>query len=290
VSIERPIPDPSGKLLPGVRFFPGLTTAPEHRIELSNGTAETAETSDADSYVTGAIVPREPWREAVRDEYEVIASSSPEPMGTTISLVQFPSELLEPFEVLRRAARECVTVSKVQHLLRNPTCDAGKARLIELLRQHFEMDNRDPIVGGIHVNAPGLPDTTIDPRTRRLVGLHVDRWYDTPLLERGSSPNRICINLGGERRYFIFVNLSLDQMVRAVQESTGPAIPCSGTSLARQFLRLFPHYPAVRLAVYPGEGYVGPTENVAHDGSSAGMCSFDVTLSLRGRFEPNDVR
>src|SRR5580700_5901534 len=105
VSSERPIPDPSGKLLPGVRFFPGLTAAPEHRIELSNGTTESAATGDVDSYVTGAIVPQEPWRETVRDEYGVIASSSPGPVGTTVSLVQFPSELLEPFDVLRRAAR-----------------------------------------------------------------------------------------------------------------------------------------------------------------------------------------
>jgi hypothetical protein len=65
---------------------------------------------------------------------------------------------------------------------------------------------------------------------------------------------------------------------------SSPACGYGPSAIARDFMRAFPSYPAVRLRIRPGEAYIAPTENIAHDGSTIGMDAMDITLTVIGRF------
>jgi hypothetical protein len=51
-------------------------------------------------------------------------------------------------------------------------------------------------------------------------------------------------------------------------------------------MQLYPTYPVVRLRIGPGEGYIAPTENVIHDGSTIGMTKWDLYLTMLDYFGP----
>jgi hypothetical protein len=139
----------------------------------------------------------------------------------------------------------------------------------------------------IRVRSPGLQTVTAAADSHALVGLHVDSWnrQDLGISRRGHAPNRVCLNLGSEDRFFLFVNVPVGQMYELTKgEDRQSADACSPSSIASDFMSSFPSYPVVRLRVRPGEAYVAPTENVVHDGSSIDMKGMDVTLSVRGHF------
>ena len=137
------------------------------------------------------------------------------------------------------------------------------------------------------MKSSGLTTVTEDPNTGALVGLHIDDWYNAPLTSRSDAPNRVCINLGCEERSFLFLPLSIARIWDAVGNIESGV---KHTSVARLFMRMVSCYPIVRLRVRPGEGYIAPTENIVHDGSSKDMSSLDVSLSLRGHFELSNCR
>jgi hypothetical protein len=150
-----------------------------------------------------------------------------------------------------------------------------------------------PLSGGILVNDPRLPTTTLNQATQRLIGLHVDSWYSNALESRHESPNRIAVNLGVQDRFLLFVNLPLRELAHIIDDNHREPKPSqlSFTSLGRTFLAENPSYPVLKLRVRPGEAYIAPTEHMIHDGMTSGMTAPDVTLSLHGEamlLEPID--
>jgi hypothetical protein len=141
----------------------------------------------------------------------------------------------------------------------------------------------DQIAGGIISHAPGQETVTEQPDTqRRRVGLHLDNWYELPIYRRANSPNRICINLGAEDRFFLYLNIPIAALYRRLRRADGLGAKTRGTLIARAFFRASPTYPITRIRVRPGEAYIAPTENIVHDGSTSDMTVPDVNLSLRG--------
>ena len=69
------------------------------------------------------------------------------------------------------------------------------------------------------IGDPAQPTLTKDEfghDERKLAGLHVDSWDGLPLRHRHRSRNRLCINLGREPRYPLFINLPLMDMFRTL--------------------------------------------------------------------------
>jgi hypothetical protein len=114
--------------------------------------------------------------------------------------------------------------------------------------------------------------------------MHLDSWYRAPIAGRASSPNRICINLGSNRRYLVFVNLTLRGMMKMCEVDLGVLDSTAPATLIRLFMSKFVDYPVIRISIDPGAAYIAPTENLLHDGSTFGMLCSDVTLTIRGRF------
>ena len=222
------------------------------------------------------MVARGPWRPLTASQWRAL---SPESESPSLALFALPAAALAPFRELREAAALSRRGETFRISMRNHNHET-RAFL------DYAVDRwgagRQPAgePGGVHVNDPGLEATTINPVGRRRIGLHVDDWYRAPVSRRHMSPNRICVNLGCEDRFFLFLNLPM----RRVYELSGAPRHASGSRAAQAFCRLFPHYPVLKLRMRPGEAYIAPTENLVHDGCSSGMRTPDVTLSLLGRF------
>jgi hypothetical protein len=174
-------------------------------------------------------------------------------------------------------------------LLNSTDVREGTRAVADYLKRCFHRPPADPdngeIVGGISIKPPGLPTVTVESSTHRLIGLHVDDWYSFAIGRRHHSPNRTCVNLGCEDRNFLFLNLTVAQMYEELQRAGRKVDADSGgTPIARAFMTAFPRYPVLRLRIRPGEAYIAPTENIAHDASSIEMSAMDVSLQIRGRF------
>ena len=243
-------------------------------------------------YEEGSVVPTRHWRElTVQEEACIRRLPKHGPHGSVVGVVSTPSHLLEPFQALRILASRARTEEELFPSLKAPACAEA---LSAFARHAFTVFGKSPdsesiatIDGGLHVKPPGLPTTTVHRDTKVLIGLHIDDWYSYPLNERHLAPNRICINLGCEDRFFLFLNVPIAEMHRLVCAKSKTAQHYGGTLTARTFLRLFPDYPVLRLRLQPGEGYIAPTENIMHDATSLGMATMDVTISIRGFFDPS---
>jgi hypothetical protein len=264
---------------PGVVLFLGCADACADRVQLSAGTIAAPVGRPGLSYKEAARIPRLGWRSlTMADRKALIAESCPELYGNAISVVGIPSRLLYPFRALRAAATECQSMEKLLAIIGSDAASEGIHAISGYLQncfQPFRIDADCVPQGGILPRPPGLHTVSVDTDTHAFLGLHVDNCYSFTLDRREFSPNRVCVNLGSEARFFLFVNISLGQMCEVMDDDQ---------SGEKMFMRTFPSYPVVRVRIRPGEAYIAPTENIVHDGSSIDMNTMDVTLSLRGRF------
>jgi hypothetical protein len=295
--------DNARTLLPGVVVSLAEPNEPG-RVEASSGTIA-ASAADGD-YDAGAIIPTCAWQGLSRtDRKTLIESDMARADGAAIRIVRPGSEILHPFRELQDLARHC-SLDEVRREVSRPVFAKAMRLCAESARDRFGVrvaDELGQIAGGIRVNTGNLRTVTVHPQTGKFVGLHVDNWSLLPLSQRHLAPQRICINLGAEPRYLLFVNLPIRDLVAAALRRPVGEIPASrgagragtlrqgevraldraasGTSLGRTFMACSPRYPVIRVRVHSGEAYIAPTENLIHDGSSVEIVGQDVSLSLR---------
>lgn len=257
-------------------MFPGIRVAIPDRagLQASAGTAR-ARWTRASSYEKGAVVARGAWRPLSDAEWRNMTRPTETP---SVALFALPGPVLEPFREIREIAARARTARQLWKALPDHDKQVRAFLRYAVRRYGCGSQARDP--GGIHVNDPGMRATTVNPKGGKRVGLHLDDWYRAAPRNRHKSPNRICVNLGSEDRYFLFLNLP----IRRVYELAGASSDLSGSAAGQLFFRRFPSYPVIKLRMRPGEAYIAPTENLIHDGCSAGMTTPDATLSLLGRF------
>lgn len=253
-----------------------------NRIELSAGTIAARSVPDAKAYEEGAIVPLAPWRLPSNQELSLLESDEPtSDSGSTVSVVTVPNSILRPFSGFTKAA-ECGGHYQIERLLSEKGLHERVEVFAKKLFKRMSVPARQEIAGGIISHACGQTTVTEQPDTRRRVGLHLDNWYEFPIHRRSRSPNRICINLGAQERFFLYLNIPVAGLYRRLRGKDKLGSNTRGTLIARVFFNLFPAYPIIRVRVRPGEAYIAPTENIIHDGSTSEMTVPDVNLSLRG--------
>jgi hypothetical protein len=247
------------------------------RIELSSGT-RVADASDSVNlpggivYEDGARVPREPWRPPTAQEAEsLIATELPRNMANAIAIVRLPGEFS----------------NELGEAIRNVSTETLEADVLQPLRKICELG--EPVhCHGFNANPANLKTLTINREINRFIGLHVDSWDGMELNARHLATNRICMNIGNSDRYFLFVPISLMDIVSLLAKEMGPdwQVPRRYTDIGRQFLARFPEVPTVRCRLTPGEAYIAPTENLVHDGSSLGQTEMDERFTIRGHIRP----
>lgn|GEM_PF-1590361 len=244
----------------------------------------------AQGYVPGAFVPKLPWRACEDDEVAALVRAPGErgSLGGSVSVVPMDPDAVAPLRDL--ALRDDV---------RDPALAKHVARAIDDLRAY--LGTFEPYPAAIRflyarVSEAGAATTSRDERSRahpeRLAGLHVDSWERRPLAARHLSRNRLCINLGQTARHLLFVRPTLAEMAARL-ERIAPLDrreDYRGMDVVRSYLSAFPNTAVYRLATKPGEAYIFPTENIAHDASTADMASADVSCAFSGFFSSPQTR
>jgi hypothetical protein len=245
---------PAGLEPVGAALLPGEDGS---RLSVSAGLRVATAAEMAVGYEAGAVLPREPWRPMTRAERDRVLCTDPDP-ARDVAVVRLPPGSLARI----RACGEPVEV-------------------LSDLRSVCRLDGSLDVLGA-GSNPPGRQTVTIAPETGRSIGMHLDSWDNLPLEARGLSSNRICVNIGRESRFFLFVPVSLMDMPALLAERLGPEEPPADTPLHRLFMAMFPEIPVLRCRVDPGEAYVAPTECLVHDGSSLGQTGLDEQFTVRG--------
>ena len=244
-----------------------------HRIELSSGTRvadmrETAELVHGAAYELGARLPREPWRRPTEEEAKsLVVASAPRNLASSIAIVKLPGEFS----------------NDVRNAIRSGNNEALKINLLQQLRTICKLGEPLHYIGPSN-NPANLRTVTINREIGRYIGLHVDNWDQIDLGLRHLATNRICINVGEEDRYLLFLPLSLMDIATVLSREMGHQWEASVryTSIGRQFMERFPDVPVIRCRLAPGEAYIAPTENLIHDASSVGQNRIDEQFTIRG--------
>jgi hypothetical protein len=244
-----------------------------NRIELSSGTrlADVRETADlvhGAAYEDGARLPREPRRRPTEAEAEsLILTEVPSNMATSVAIVKLPGEFsIDRQEAMRSGKIESLEINLLQPL--RTICELGEPL-------HCIGPSKNPAI---------LKTITINHDVGRYNGLHIDNWDQLDLDSRHRATNRICINIGQDDRYFLFLPISLMEIASVLSKEMGPEweAPARFTLIGRQFMELFPELPIIRRRLAPGEAYVAPSENLVHDGSSGGQSHVGEQFTIRG--------
>jgi hypothetical protein len=283
----------AGQLVSGVGLHDphGLLRTCPDRLALSSGTRPASSLAPS-GYRDTAFVPRGPWRDPSSQEQRLLlAAEPPVSIGCHITLVRAPDEVMAHFAALRERVRGCNSLDELRGWLHDHPCTTGCDAMLEFAQTYLRSEHPLMEEGAIVCRAPGLPTATPD-GNGAYIGLHLDSRYRAKLAERANAPNRLSINLGVTTRFFLYINLPLATIGALADEQdpfdSGVRDAQSGVphGLPRLFLSHFGSYPVVRVRLDPGEGYIGPTENLIHDWSTPGKKAPDVQFRVRGRFWP----
>jgi hypothetical protein len=201
----------------------------------------------------------------------------------SVTVIRVPTEITIPLWKL--GIQKLNSYDELKLAFANEAFSLHVDRIEEFCKTHLSIADGYKR-SGISIEAGGNVTTTQDRSDQLFLGLHVDSWDKVPLLMRPQSRNRICVNLGSRTRYFLFSNLTIPRMVDALMEHSPSRFPkqYSSTTLVELFFEIFRSYPVIKLAIHPGEGYIAPTENLAHDGSSHQSNDSDVCFTALGYF------
>jgi len=235
----------------------------DDRVEICSGTRAATESD----FRPGSLVPKGDWRLITRSEVSAVSDrySSGRPLLGNIALIRvlddvFQSEQHNRGPMANRRAELRILDDVCKRL-------AGGALL----------ENKGC---WLSTGGGGSLSTTVDRRDGLRIGLHVDRWERRSLDTLSDARNRVCLNLGPNRRYFVFLPNDLREIADIYDLGFEDTFT---TSHAKVFLRDHPDIPVFRLRLEPGEAYIAPTESLIHDGQAFSTAGEWVS-TIFGRF------
>lgn len=265
-----------GVLQQSVRLYNFLPVDPVNdRFCLSDGTCRAAFYNPTEiRYAESAYVPNPSWRSPTLKEVEtLVADKAVANYSTSMGLVRFPQEVLEPFNKL--GLENILTREELYALARTHQWKLAVGGVEDYVRSFLVKGEDFQTI--VVFNEPGLVSTAYIPEKSYYIGLHVDYLFQQSIHGRDNSANRISVNLGNEDRYLVYVNLTMRDLINIIK----PIDDCSSDELVLRFFERFPRYPVVRIRIRPGEAYIAPTQNVIHDGIGSKIFP-DIHLTICG--------
>lgn len=266
------------------------------RVRLSAGTRPAGGEADrAIRYADGTYVPCRPWRRPSASEVALLSMDEPANgpewrPSVDVAVIRVPDAMISGLADMleSRGLREAADPNSYQTIASHPRWSKNLAAIGKYLAGLTD-ERLDWIY--FRIAEPDRFTLTKDEfgaDGRKLAGLHVDSWDRLPLRHRNRSRNRICINLGREPRYSLFLNLPLMGMFDAIGLCDPEDIyeDFRGLYMGQRFMESWPQYPVIRLRIDPGEAYILPTDNLIHDASTEGNRFPDITLTYLGLFFP----
>lgn len=235
-------------------------------------------------YHSGVIRPKNDWRPLESMESQIIFGNKTWNNTNSIILTKLPS-LLKNLFFDAKLYRCSISAAEHKILLEGPLplfANVIGAYLTENICDTFDFHDF-----AINCTKPGFESTTYDSSQKRYRGLHVDNWSKGKLASsRGKSGFRIGINLGQEKRDFVFVNLTIDHLISKLKNKiTHNQLSRftnrdNMTPLIEAFLTTYQSYPVVKITLEPGESYIAPVNNFIHDGYPALKSKTDYSFQM----------
>ncbi len=236
-------------------------------------------------FLPDAIAPSGPWRVPSPQELSALADDHAAHEAAPVFVVALPE--------MARSLSNHLQNSTDLPFLQKAVKDVAFLRAIQNCIDElipFCLRPEGLVCQGAWVSPGGMQLVThnmkVVPHLR--IGLHVDDWDHLPLAERAGGRRRLCVNLGSESRYLLFLTTPLSSLVAAGQfpkqipEDLSPAI------VVRSYLASHRNQIAVRLRIDPGEAYIMNADDIIHDGASAAPNVPDIALHFLGFFGPGE--
>ncbi|NKB47148.1 MAG: hypothetical protein GKR77_05100 [Legionellales bacterium] len=244
------------------------------RVLMSSGVCTAAKYSSQNApYFDNAYISRSPWKTPTSEDSNILTTGNTSDFTKTIKVFKVPEEIIKPFQLL-----ELNKVATEQDYYSRMNGIKGKRAIEKATRyvKTFSINNAD--VEPITVfNRPNLYSTARDNIIERYLGLHIDFTFKETISQETHHPNLMSINLGNEDRYFLYVNLTVLDLIELLKPNEGMTY----RRLVQTFFQLYPNYPVIRLKINPGDAYIAPAMNLIHDGIGS-KNSPDLHLMFRG--------
>lgn len=247
------------------------------RLEIASGTREVSKQFDADfaDYDPRAVVPLNNWRKLSDDEWVKFQNSS----GMRVILLDCRTSA-----VVALSGRFHLNQQASRHARVGSPSKADIHQILDEIRRRSALQIMAATSLGVYSAPCGLTTITVDPRSGRRIGLHVDNLSRLPAHSRAQGPSRLCINIGTEPRYFLFSAedwhpINSDEGVnRSLDRNFSFTDYCRHLLFERGIL-------IYRLQIKPFEAYIAPTDSMIHDASTLGAISSDTSLVVVGYFQ-----
>ncbi len=229
-------------------------------------------------YTPSSFVPREPWRPLPDDELSRLWEPAAVPeQNSGLAIVRLPPEPVQALMAAYldlRARRGAGAASQ--------RFDEATGALLSTIRDVCQV--RDGAVfNGVASQRDDLPTVTVGTASDIHIGLHLDSWDRLSFDRRHESTNRVSVNIGTTDRFLLFIPCTLRLLrQRLVSSGLWWDEKLAIDQLVTRFLSAFPDEPVYRLRVRPCEAYIAPTENMIHDGSTAGSGGQVHSATYRG--------
>lgn len=263
----------------------------EDRIWLSSGT-QTVSTANGYKFHNCAYIPKTPWRRPTSEEISKLLSNQyPHTNNLPEHIVIFPFPLNIYSELNRALHIKCKMegIEKIQLLSDNKKLIQETDLRLEVnifnkyIVNNFLLPNSRLVEEAIYLSRKCISSSWYE-KNKSLVGLHVDDWDGGSIEQRRTiSLPKIALNLGNSQRYLLFINISLVDIYKKLN-AQGLKTTGNCNSLIKLFLKTFPEYPVVKIAIQPGEAYSLFADYIIHDGYPINMKSFDFHIHVRGQF------
>lgn len=251
-------------------------------------------TEIAANYIPNSFVPKQDWRFLNSIESNLLTARKYQwNTGLSIGLIKIPKDVVDPLKQTLGVNGSDLSTHRLADclILDENNYQKGVDKIIDYISIYTKGNDKAVTPLGVKISFPGLITATQDYNInyfveRPYIGIHLDHWEEDPLKRRQVSRNRLCINLGEETRYFLFVNLSILQIFNMLGFKDPDDIPMHyrGFALPALFLEKYPNYPICKLSLNPNEAYIAPTENMLHDATSLGKTLPDISMNFLGRF------
>jgi hypothetical protein len=234
-----------------------------------------------------AMKPKRDWRKITDKEYKLIVTESHKNPSSMVSIHSLPSKIINLFKKLDLASSI--------HNNDAHSKFAQKKDIASLLSEALDSYlNRYSIKGHAKLHALVVMPTSLEttsfyysdknPEVKEYLGIHLDTSTEFKVYNGRYAKNRILINLGAEDRYFLFVNLTVNQLYKKLQTVKINTKKIDVGNLGESFFKAFPNYPILKITLKPYEFYIAPTDNCLHDGTTMDKTKNDVSISFLGNF------
>jgi hypothetical protein len=239
-----------------------------------------------DKFHCGIYRPKSDWRPLRSDELNLLLGITEEAdLANTVCLIEIPEDFSFRFYELK-LDQMSISPAHWDEKMKSEFPDFAmevRGWLEEKIFDEFQMCS-----AFVNFTRPGLDTTTFDMSQNRYRGLHIDNWGSPPrnARERDKCGIRVCINLGFEKRDIVFINLRLKSFLDVLSSRRNPGEVAAlyaetyAQPLAEDFLNECIDYSVVKLSLKPCQGYIGPVQNIIHDGYSFLKRMVDVNLQL----------